>query len=264
MKQIKKSKLNICNFGNSGSTLITVIVIVAFMSILATVMLYLAGENYKMKATDLKTKASFYEAEEVMEIMKTQLALDVAAASKPAYTSTVVNYIQDTNKNIRAESYYKAFRNNYINIWNSHWDVGGLDTEDGMKQGIGQLFPGATNIVPNFTTKSATFDITLNGKKLKCKLENFSFSNCISVPAETAMYDSAGKVKNYHLYGSFVSDVDYQPFTLTVVNEKNFTSVISTSFEVDPPVLNWGDSIDNSASELDYTDCIHYYGWSKE
>ena len=38
------NKLN--NDTNKGSTLVTVVVVVAFLSILATVILYLSGENY--------------------------------------------------------------------------------------------------------------------------------------------------------------------------------------------------------------------------
>ena len=34
---------------NKGSTLVTVIIIVAFLSILGTIMLYLSGDNYKLK-----------------------------------------------------------------------------------------------------------------------------------------------------------------------------------------------------------------------
>ena len=60
---------------NKGSTLVTVVVVVAFMSILATIILYLAGENYKTKAIDQKTKDSFYDAEVVVEQIKTQLAI---------------------------------------------------------------------------------------------------------------------------------------------------------------------------------------------
>ncbi len=260
------TKKNIKNHivkNENGSTLITVIVIVAFMSILATVMLYLSGENYKMKATDLKTKSSFYEAEEVVELMKTQLALDVAEASKPAYTLTSINYIQSGNKHIRAEEYYEEFRANYISEYRNHWytTVGGATTLD-LTKGIQELFPGATAISADYSLNRASFTITVNGTDLKCTLENFTFDKALSVP--TDIYDSSGKLKKYHIYGSFTDDYNYQPFMLTVSNDRNYTSVISTSFEVLPPILNWGDSIDNSDSELDYTDCIHYYGWNKD
>ena len=51
---------------NKGSTLITVIVVVAFISILATIMLYLAGENYKTKVYDLKAKEGFMKPRKLL------------------------------------------------------------------------------------------------------------------------------------------------------------------------------------------------------
>ena len=79
-----KKKVN--KNGNAGSTLVTVVVVVAFLSILATIMLYVSGQNYKTKLIDQRTKASFYEAEEVIELLKTRLVVEVAAASEPAFS----------------------------------------------------------------------------------------------------------------------------------------------------------------------------------
>ena len=263
MRRIKNYQQDIRKFCNSGSTLVTVIVIVAFMSILATVMLYLSGENYKMKAMDLKNKSSFYEAEEVMELLKTQLALDVAGAAKPAFTQASANYIKSANKNIRAEEFYEAYKTNYARIWRNHWysTVGGAVTLD-LNKGITELFPGATSVTCDYAAKTASFVITINGVDMNCTLENFGFDNAVVIPG--SIYDAAGKINIYHLYGSYTDDAHFEPIRLTVTDNKSFTSIISTSFEIIPPTLNWGDAIDNPDAELDYTQCIKYYGWSKE
>lgn len=52
---------------NDGAALVTVIVVITFISILATVILYSSGMNFAMKTTDIKTKVSFYDAETAME-----------------------------------------------------------------------------------------------------------------------------------------------------------------------------------------------------
>ena len=52
---------------NRGFSLITVILAVAFIAILGLLVLYLALQNFRMKATDIKGKDSFYTAEQALE-----------------------------------------------------------------------------------------------------------------------------------------------------------------------------------------------------
>lgn len=86
-KRRKVKKLN-----NKGSAIITVIVLIAFVSILATTILYAAGMNYYMKATDLKTKESFYDAELALEAIKQDLIEMSDAAAREAYLDTMIHY----------------------------------------------------------------------------------------------------------------------------------------------------------------------------
>lgn len=58
----KKRKRN-----NAGSAIVTVLVVVTFITILATVLLYISGMNFQMKVTDYRTKESFYQAEVLAE-----------------------------------------------------------------------------------------------------------------------------------------------------------------------------------------------------
>ncbi|MDE6518408.1 MAG: hypothetical protein K2L18_11285, partial [Acetatifactor sp.] len=67
-----KSKLN-----NDGSAIVTVLVVVAFITILATIMLYVSGMNFQMKVADYRTKESFYQAETPVEELRAQLVKDV-------------------------------------------------------------------------------------------------------------------------------------------------------------------------------------------
>ncbi len=86
-KRTKVKKLN-----NQGSAIITVIVLVTFVSILATTILYAAGMNYYMKATDLKTKESFYDAELALETVKQELIEMSDEAAREAYLDTMIHY----------------------------------------------------------------------------------------------------------------------------------------------------------------------------
>ncbi len=252
-----KRKVN--TLDNSGSTLVTVVVVVAFLSILATIMLYVSGQNFKTKMIDQKTKASFYEAEEVIELLKTRLVVDVAAASEPAFSRTSMDYIQSGDEDIRADIYFKNFKEELDDRWKSHWDTDGDGTIEAAN-GIKYLFPGAYDIAVNGNTVKFKINISGGtGDVLDCTLQNFHFDGCYESPAKIyGIADGvAGKPENASRY--YVKGIE-----LTATDLNGYTSVIKTSFEITPPMLNWGDSAKNKDEELDYTECVKYYMWSKE
>ena len=96
---------------NQGAALVTVIVIVSFISILATVILYSSGMNFTMKTTDIKTKISFYDAETAAEQLKAYFAGEASKAFETAYADTLTHcgiYVDATGR----EAYFK---NAYFN-----------------------------------------------------------------------------------------------------------------------------------------------------
>lgn len=83
-----KRKLN-----NQGSTLFTVIVCIAFIGIMASLMLFLTMTNLQMKIIESKSKKNFYSCETIMEKMKTAVQEKAFEAMKLIYDSDVlVNY----------------------------------------------------------------------------------------------------------------------------------------------------------------------------
>ena len=260
-KIFPKRKVN--KLSNSGSTLVTVVVVVAFLSILATIMLYVSGQNFKTKMIDQKTKTSFYEAEEVIELLKTRLVVEVAAASEPAFSKTSMDYIQSGDEDIRADIYFENFKKEMDkNFWKSHWDAdknGSVDVNE-AKNGTIYFFPGAYDIsVKGNTVK---FKINISGETgdvLDCTLQNFKFDGCYESPAKIYGIADGVAVNPDNASRYYVKGIE-----LTATDANGYTSVIKTSFEITPPMLNWGDSAKNKDEELDYTECVKYYMWSKE
>lgn len=82
-----KHKLN-----NKGSAIVTVLIVIIFVSIMATTVLYLAGRNVKMKATDRHTKESFYETEKSMEEIKAGLIRIASQSYEEAYGTVLRDY----------------------------------------------------------------------------------------------------------------------------------------------------------------------------
>ena len=94
---------------NTGSSMVIVIVAMAFVGILGATILWMSLNNYFMKATDTKHKESFYSAEMVMEQIIAGLQKDASDAINLSYAAVMQGY---SNKN---ESQRKGqFRDEYI------------------------------------------------------------------------------------------------------------------------------------------------------
>ena len=79
MKQNNTIKKRILD-NNTGSALIVCIIILLFVSILATVILYMSGINYRMKKSDYNTRVAFYSSEMPLENMKANLVIPYSEA----------------------------------------------------------------------------------------------------------------------------------------------------------------------------------------
>lgn len=77
---------------NKGFSVITVIVAIAFIGIMAMIVLYMSMSNFHMKVTDLKAKDSFYKAENALDEIKSGLQEDVGEAMTDAYVEVLETY----------------------------------------------------------------------------------------------------------------------------------------------------------------------------
>lgn len=84
MKVCRKMQL-----GNKGYAMVTVIIVIAFVSILATTLLYVSGMNYRMKAVDYHLKENFYESEELLERINAEFIILVSEAADHAYSDVM-------------------------------------------------------------------------------------------------------------------------------------------------------------------------------
>lgn len=242
-KKVAKKKLN-----NSGSAIVTVIVVVAFISILATTILYVSGMNFYMKMTDLHTKESFYEAETALEEIKAFLMTEAAEAGREAYMDVVINYAS-TDGYTR----YAIYQNQFLERLNSKWEetrtpVGG--TERTYLETLASLI--------------TSYPVKPIDPLAECEL-----SLDMSVPNAGSM--ELHSEDGYALLRGVI-------FTYT---KDGYTTVISTDFIISVPEINWGvdayrsewgtqeDGSPDDASALeretvDMTECVQYYNWTKQ
>lgn len=78
---------------NSGSTLIMVIVVIAFIGILGSLVISMTMINIQMKTIDAQSKENFYETESIMQDVKGRLEEIAAEQMKSAYEEVLKNYV---------------------------------------------------------------------------------------------------------------------------------------------------------------------------
>lgn len=77
---------------NQGSSLVLVVAVMAIVGIFAVILLSLSLMNYRMKYVNLHSQDNFYDAEKVLDEIRTGLAVDVADAAGTAYQETLEQY----------------------------------------------------------------------------------------------------------------------------------------------------------------------------
>lgn len=118
----KKDRLN-----DKGSALVSVLVVTAFISIIATTMLYVSAQNYQMKYTDYQNKQSFYGAEEALDSLKSLMVEDVQKAYLAAYKEVMNSFLKSGTAQARKECYQDAYIKELQKIWDDRLSAAGGD-----------------------------------------------------------------------------------------------------------------------------------------
>ncbi len=120
-----KNKYGVIN--DKGSTLITVIVAIAFVTILTSIILGTTVVNVRMKGIDRRTKDDFYYAEKSLNDIYTGLGLELAQLAADEYEKSFkkVGSIDGINDFNMAETAEKDFRKQFMTKVNTL--VSGLD-----------------------------------------------------------------------------------------------------------------------------------------
>lgn len=214
---------------NSGSAIVTVLVVVTFITILATIMLYVSGSNFQMKVADYRTKESFYYAETPVEEFRAQLVEDVQDAFIKAYAGVISEY--STGKADAEDKYNRLFCKEMNEIWAQRYDY---DADGNLKWKVGAI-------------ESV---VQMPGEYDKWQLR-------VSVPTANMFEQVADK-------GWLIM----RGVEFTYESEEGYTSRISTDFCITIPVVQWPDENGYySAGEggrLDFSSCVNYMNWTKE
>lgn len=160
MKRFEKRRKPF-QFNNAGAALVTVIVVIAFASIFATVILYMAGLNFHMKSSDMKIKESFYDGEKALEEIRARLMVDASEAFMESYQNTMITYARDTGSQ-RQTNFNKYFVQWFEDKWQGKSDA---EVQAYLEGAVSQKYSNGFNGVycNNFTFDEITGTVVLDG-----------------------------------------------------------------------------------------------------
>lgn len=266
MLTTKKNKTNKLN--NRGSALVIVIVVISFICILATLLLYLSVMNFQMKSTDYKTRVSFYGAEVPLEELRIQLAVDLSEAAEEAYKQVMIQYGNLNSADLRKAEYQKCIFEQIKKVWEPR----------------------------NYNPTNGTTDWTLG---INAVLGNNSQYHVIDGNSTTVKCSNAGCTCPYHIILLDLTELGESQrleedsskgrmilhgIKVTYTADNGFSSIITTDLYMDVPDLGWEvnarvyDSLGNAFNyktewnvdstidreEIHYEDCVNYLNWTKQ
>lgn len=221
---------------NAGAALVTVIVVIAFISVMVTVLLYTSSVNFYMKTTDMKIKGSFYDAETTLEEIRAALVKRVGDAYETAYLETQMNYASVGSGSAREEMFKRAFVEAFEDDWNSDRASCGGNTLVFLKRMVDTGH--AANLVP------------------------MPVPGVGEVEPELEVNKAEGRIVLKNLRVSLVTG--------------DYVSIIETDFIIKAPEISWGVTTSATAwvagdsatalerKEIDMVNCVNYLNWTKK
>ena len=207
---------------NSGMALVMVIAVIAFVSVFATIVLYIAGINFYMKTTDVKTKESFYNSEKALEEIKASFMIDASKAYEKAYLKVMSSYSYTTPEDMMLK-YNQAFVDEFRDIWRLN-TTGSKTTDPSSDQAKAYL----NNIIGSIYNGSIS---PVAGKEILCSvadrdegtivIQNVSFcftdSNKYTTMIETDFVIQA-PAGNFDATEKIVNGVTKEPQSIKLIN----------------------------------------------
>lgn len=264
-----KKKLN-----NKGAALVLTIIVIAFVSILTTMLLYMATMNYQMKSTVHKTRVSFYGSEIPLEVIRTHIVMSVAEISDIAYEECIRTYSSKANGE-RLNDYQTIFYTKVQEAWEAKTtNASGTkwDWVYGIEKILEEDMPSPYVVADIHVLKMPT---TWNGL------------DCDGDP------DTECTAKYHIALDSSISDTDRLELDTVVVDpltgetndrlllkgikvyykQDGFASVINTDYCIIAPGINW--SVNNSAlvwgtettverEDVTLEECVTYINYKKQ
>lgn len=106
---MKKGNVKKFHQDNRGGAMAMVLVIIAFISILAAVLMFVAYGGYQMRLMDEQGKDNFYTAETVLDEINAGLQIEISQALSKSYEKVMTNYALYETAEKRSAEFYNVY-----------------------------------------------------------------------------------------------------------------------------------------------------------
>lgn len=249
---MKERKLKLNKLNNKGSALVIVVVVIAFITILATLILYISVMNYQMKANDYRTKVSFYGAEIPLEEMRLQMAIDMSQACKNAYMEIMTKFDSLSTGEARKNAFVGEVFSQLQDVWDDRNQIPG---------GTTSWLNGFCDVL-NDTTTDEYHIIAGDADTVSCGTDCGCAYHIIllNMSGDRLEFDA---LKNRAVLKNIK----------VVYTENGFTSIITTDFcfyvpdfdwGVDKASITWDANATTTRTRINYEKCVVYLNWTKQ
>ena len=255
MRIINNKKLN-KRLDDRGAAIVTVIVVCAFITIIATTMLYISARNFQTKQVDYQNKISFYQAEEALDTLKSLLVEDVNDAFKYAYADTMANVVDHKGTPNVSNYYSKSYTEKLSSVWAAR---SGLSTSQ-LLVASDATKAQVTAAVKTYMTNKLITEPGLTGTTQAVEIQ--SMIDCIQEVSNFYIPPAKDKFVMVGVKSAFTTGNGYSTYIYTDIGlELPQLYISGMEVGIDPS------SPDNPANyaghEVNVADCVKYMNWHR-
>lgn len=195
--------------------MVMVIVIIAFVAILASVLMFLSFSGYQMRAADRRTKDNFYTAETVLDEINVGLQGEVSEALATAYSEVMNNFALYRSANERNkvlhELYYK-------------------ELQERLQKSTSEKNSYSVEKLRSYLSKESLGDVGGDGTRDAFVNRGVTYGAIVESNLEPEKYEMV--VENN-------SKLVLKDLKVSYVNESGYISIISTDIRISIPSFNF-------------------------
>lgn len=261
---------------NRGAALITVVIVLLFISILCTLVLYISAVNYRMKKADYLAKVSFYSSEKPLENMQSNLVEPISISYSYALQLTNSKYYT-YSVNDRKNAFYNNFYDQFVKTLHNSYSSEDIDSIEFVIDLMSSLTGvPETNI---YTGLDASYYSSNGGLFIDALADAHMLDGADGMAVSYIVlprYDNNG-VNGYvddfisldltDITGAAYDDdhirvIFHDIYVVTV--ENGSMSVIRTDLAVQLPPIDWtGGTGSSGKTEFNANEMIFYVNWQK-
>ena len=212
---------------DKGSAMVVVIIAMAFIGILASVLMYMSLLNYQMKANNLQAKDNFYSAETVLDEIRVHMEEQVSTSLGNAYTQILVNY-DDTSVSEKESKLRYAFLSSMQKAYKCS-DTASLNYYD-----LKKLFDSLSPEVQKNTVLQTSDGV--NSYTIRM------VDGTVQMTGTNGFGDAVSDLPKGQLT-LFTDGLSFQKLKVTYTNDNGYVSVIQTDIRVKMPDMSFAQAV---------------------